>query len=208
MLNLKEIGVIVFSALLLGLIVSVVETWQKFYYITIIVLVIIMVNVLAKKVISYYLDSEVEIKPWNIERWWFKSHHRFKKPVPAGIFVPIILKILSLGYFNWFATMAFEVKAKTYRAAQRFGLYTFSEVSEFHIGLIAAAGVIANLALAVLGYLINVPDLARLSIYYAFFNMIPISELDGTKIFFGSVLIWSILAAITAIATFMALLVI
>ena len=94
MLNLKEIGVIVFSALLLGLIISVVETWQKFYYITIIILVIIMINVIAKKVISYYLDSEVEIKPWNVERWWFKAHHRFKKPVPAGIFVPIILKIL------------------------------------------------------------------------------------------------------------------
>jgi Zn-dependent protease len=42
-------------------------------------------------------------------------------------------------------------------------------------------------------------EFSRLSIYFAFFNMIPISDLDGNKIFFGSLILWSFLAALVLI---------
>ena len=208
MLNQKEIGVVLLLSIVLGLIISAVTTWERFYYIAVVVLVIIGINVIAKKVVGFYFDSEVEIKIWNVERYWIGKYTQFEKPIPAGILVPIFLKVFSFGYLNWLAVTTFDVKAKTYRAAKRFGLYTFSEMSEFHIGLIAAAGIVANLALGVIAYFVNVPDLARFSIYYAFFNMIPISDLDGSKIFFGSVLLWSLLAAIVVVGVFFALIII
>ncbi|MFH1612733.1 MAG: hypothetical protein ABIB46_03245, partial [bacterium] len=68
------------------------------------------------------------------------------------------------------------------------------------IAYIAAAGIFVNLLFAFLAYLIGFSEFAKLSIWFAFFNMIPISNLDGNKIFFGSKVLWSFLATITLIA--------
>ena len=56
-----------------------------------------------------------------------------------------------------------------------------------------------DICFAVLGYLVGFTEFARLNIFLAFFSMIPISDLDGNKIFFGSQIMWSFLAAITLI---------
>jgi len=81
-------------------------------------------------------------------------------------------------------------------------------MTEEHIGWIAAAGIAANLLFAVVGYLIGFSELARISIYFAFFNMLPLSDLDGNKIFFGSRILWSFLAALVLIGVGYALLLI
>ena len=76
-------------------------------------------------------------------------------------------------------------------------------MTEEHNGKIAATGIIANLFLALIFYFIggNFGVLfAKLNIWFAFFNMIPISDLDGNKIFFGNLVLWSFLAIITLIA--------
>ena len=161
---------------------------------------IILINISAKKILSFYLDSEIEIELWEVKRYGFKPKRHLKRAFPAGIFLPIITAVFSFGYFTWFNGLVFDVKAKVYRAARRFGLYTFSEMTEGHIGLIAAAGVFANLFFAIIGYLINLDEFAKLNIYYAFFNLIPLSDLDGNKIFFGSIVLWSFLVAISLIA--------
>src|SRR3989339_631242 len=104
----------------------------------------------------------------------------------------IISISITLGKLKWMASLVFEVKAKTYRAAKRYGVYSFSEMTEYHIALIAASGIIGNL--------IGFPDFSRINIYYAFFNLFPISDLDGNKIFFGSLILWSFITSITLIA--------
>ena len=134
-----------------------------------------------------------------MERYGFKAHHYFKRPFPIGIFLPIIVSLVSAGRLFWMAAMTFDVKPKIYRAAKRHGLYSFSEMTEFHIGLIAAAGVLINLLAAVIGYFLGFSEFARLNIYFAFFNMLPISDLDGNKIFFGNIVLWSFLAIIVLI---------
>ena len=97
------------------------------------------------------------------------------------------------------ASLVFEVKPKSYRAAKRHGLYTFSEMTEEHMGYIAAAGIFATLVFAVIGYLLGFTEFSKLSIYYALFNMFPISSLDGNKIFFGNIVLWSFLASLVVI---------
>ena len=204
MLNKKEIIVIAIVTLILAFTISLIETVEIFLYTLLAVFLVIIINITAKKVASFYLDSEIEIKLWEIKRYGFKANRHFKRPFPAGAFLPIISKIFLFPIHNfiWMASLVFNVKPKIYRAAKRHGLYSFSEMTESHLGLIASAGIIASLISAVIGYLIGFPDFARLSIYYAFFNMLPISELDGNKIFFGNIVLWSFLASIVLIGLF------
>lgn len=206
MLNKKEITWILIIIAVLSISISLIETWKTFWFMTLWLLIIILANVLSKKAMAYYLDSEIEIKPWEIKRYGFKPNREFKRPFPAGIFLPIIISALTFGNLIWMASLIFDVKPKIYKAAKRHGIYSFSEMTENQIGIIAAAGILANLVLAIIGYLAGFPVLTKLSIWYAFFNMFPVSDLDGNKIFFGNLVLWSFLASIVVIAVGYALL--
>jgi len=199
MLNLKEISSILIAVLVISLILGIFKSFNAFFYLFLAVFFVFAINILAKKISSFYLDSEIEIKLWEIKRYGFKPSSLFKKPFPAGILFPIIFAAITLGNFIWMASLCFEVKPKISRAAKRHGLYSYSEMTESHIGFIAGTGVIANLVFAVLGYFLGFPELSKLNILMAFFNMIPLSELDGNKIFFGSIVFWSLLAAIVLV---------
>jgi Zn-dependent protease len=91
------------------------------------------------------------------------------------------------------------------RAAKRFGFYSYSELTDFHNALIGAGGIIALLILSFISYFPGFEYLSRIAAFYAFWNMIPISKLDGTQIFFGSRALWTALAIITIIFTAYAL---
>lgn len=208
MLNKKELIAILVIGLILAFTISLIRSFEIFLYTLMVVFLVILINVFAKKVSAFYFDSDIEVKIWEVERYGFKPAWKFKRPFPAGAFFPIIFTALSLGYVNWMASLVFDVKSKIYRAAKRHGVYKFSEIPEFHLGLIAASGIAANLLFAVIGYLINFPEFTRLNIYYAFFNMIPLSSLDGNKIFFGNLVLWSFLASITFIGVLLAIFVI
>ncbi len=199
MFKKREIITILAAILIIGISVSLITTWQIFIYTLLAIFIAFLVNILAKKMMSYYLDTEIEIKFWEIKRYGFSPKKQFKKAFPAGIFMPIIVSVLSLGSLMWLASLVFDIKPKLYRAAKRHGLYSFSEITEYQIGLIAAIGVFANLAFAIMGYLAGWTIFAQLNIWLAFFNMIPVSDLDGNKIFFGNLVIWSFLASITLI---------
>jgi len=201
MFNKKEVVVLVVSALVLAFAVAFINlSWTVFLYSLISVFIILALNITAKKAMGYYVESEVEIKLWEMQRYGFKAHEYFKKAVPIGAILPVLLSIVTLGHFKWFASIVFEVKPKIHRAVKRHGLYNFSEMTEYHIGLIAAAGVLINLVAAVVAYLIGFTEFAKLSIFFAFYSMIPISDLDGNKIFFGSLTLWAFLASLTLIA--------
>jgi Zn-dependent protease len=198
MLNQKEISAILISTLTLGIIVSLIETWNIFFVTTGLILITILLNIISKKVTSFYLDTETEISLWEFKKFGYKKHHKFTKPIPAGILIPLVVKFFTVGIINWMACLTFEVKGKIYKAAKRHGLYSFSEVTESEMGWIGAAGIITNIFFAFLGYIMGYPLFAKLNITYAFFNIIPISNLDGSKIFFGNKLLWIILAITTS----------
>ncbi|MBU3906986.1 MAG: hypothetical protein KKA64_01915 [Nanoarchaeota archaeon] len=199
MLNKKEIVCILLAIVILGFSMSLWKGLSGILYTMLAISVLLAVNIVAKKIMAYYLESEAEIRLWEVQRYGFKPSRYFKKPFPAGALFPIVFSLISMGYVVWLASLVFEVKAKVYRAAKRHGLYSFSEMTEYHIGLIAAAGIFANLIIAVVGYLINQPEFAKLNIFFAFFNMLPLSDLDGNKIFFGSLILWSFLASVVLI---------
>ncbi|MFH1326586.1 MAG: hypothetical protein ABIH59_00475 [archaeon] len=199
MINSREFSYIILISIIFAFTISLLKSLEFFLYILLTVFLVIIINILAKKIASFILDSEIEVKLWEIKRYGFKPTSKLKKPFPIGAILPIIITTLSFGYVYWMASLIFDVKAKVYRAAKRWGLYTFSEMTEWHIGLIAAWGIVANLVFALIGYLIGFSDFARLNIYFAFFNLLPLGELDGNKIFFGSIILWSFLASLVLI---------
>lgn len=200
---LKEIIIILFASIILGFTISFPNTANVISSI-IYFLILITINILAKKAMSYYFEANTKIKFWSWERFWFTKKSHFKKPIPM-LWLPLILTIFTKGYFYWLGILGFDIEPKTERISRRHGLYRFTQMTDWHIGLIAASGVIANLLLGIIAYLIGFEPLAKFSIYYAAWSVIPISDLDGTKILFSSRILWFTITTITAIFLLFAL---
>jgi hypothetical protein len=213
MLNKKEIFLIsltiIIFAFLMNISASLIEDWQTFLFTLISFSIIVLGNIFAKKIMAFHLDSEIEMQLWETGKFPLVSS-KASKPFPMGAVLPIITKIIFFPFntFFWMASMVFEVKPRIFRGARRHGLYTFSDITEYHIGLIAASGIAINLIFSIIGYFLGFPLFSRLNMYYAFFNMIPLSELDGNKIFFGSKLLWSFLASLILIGMLFAIFII
>ncbi|MCX6747030.1 MAG: hypothetical protein NTU63_02750 [Candidatus Pacearchaeota archaeon] len=210
MVNKKEIAVIALIIILISVSSALLEDWKNLLYVFSSISIIVILNVAAKKFMAFQLDSEIEMKIWGIRRYGFKLGQHFKKAFPAGAFFPVLSKLIFFPFKNfvWMASLVFDIKPRIYKAAKRYGLYTFSEITEYHLGLIAMAGIVINLVSAIIGYFIGFPMFARLNIYYAFFNMLPISDLDGNKIFFGSLAMWGFLASLVLIGMLFAIFII
>lgn len=209
MFTKKEIFNIASASLVLGVVYSLgaknILEWQKMILPAIgLVTLVILINAIFKKISAYFFDTKIEIKLWEWKRYGYKPHQRMQKNFPFGFFMPLILKFLSVGLINWMAALTFEVKGTIYRAARKWQLYQYSEVTESEMALIAFSGIFMNLVFAVLGYLINAPMFAKLNLLYAFYNTIPLSNLDGSKIFFGEKTLWiftAIVASLSVVAS-------
>jgi hypothetical protein len=163
-------------------------------------MVIILSNVLGKKVIANTLDADVkhEILQWS--RYGLRPGSHLKNALPAGIIIPIIFTAISLGFLKIMTILSYETTALKRRAARRFGHYSFTEMTEWHNALVGAAGIAAVLLISLISYFIPfLEGLPRLAALYAFINLFPIFKLDGTHIFFGSRVLWTILAIISTI---------
>jgi hypothetical protein len=162
--------------------------------------IIFIVYIGAKKWTAYYLQAAVETKIWMFQRYGFKEKQYFKKLIPIGVILPFLVSVLTLGNFFWLAATQSDITARRSRVIKKHDFYSFSEMTEFHIGVIPAAGIFACIILAFIAYFFNLGELGRLSIFFACFNMIPVGNLDGTKVFFGSLILWFVLAAVSLIA--------
>lgn len=171
-------------------------------------LIIIFVNLSAKKFGAHSLDLAIENKIWFWQRFGYKPWQSFKKAIPAGVIIPIFLTAFSLGSLKMMSILSYETTALKKRVAKRFGRSSYTEMTSKHIALIGAAGIIAILLLSFITYWIpGLENLSKFAAFYAFWNIIPFSQLDGTKIFFGNRILWSVLAIITLILTSYALII-
>jgi hypothetical protein len=214
MINKKEGFIIALIIIIISISASlslnILSEFNTVLYTLLAVSIIVLANVFTKKIIAYRLDSQIEMNVWEIGKYGFTKDKNSKKPFPLGAFLPILSKIVLFPFksFVWMASLVFDIKPRIYRGAKRHGLYTFSEITESHLALIAASGIFINLIMSVVGYFLGFPLFARLNIYYAFFNMIPVSELDGNKIFFGNLILWSFLASLVLIGMLFAIFII
>lgn len=209
----KEIGQLITAVVILGFVSGFFELFtgdlNSFFIILGFSAIIIGVNILAKKIMASRLDADVEHEIWKMERFGLKTERHLNKSVLTGLIIPLFISIITLGSIKLMSILTYETRALKRRAAKRFGPYSFTEMTDYHNALVGSAGIIACLIITFITYwfpgdLLN--TLTKMSTFYAFFNLIPFSKLDGSQIYFGSRVLWSVLAVITLIFMLYALL--
>jgi len=130
---------------------------------------------------------------WGIERFWFSKSSKISKlsflgakfkSFKVGLIIPIIFSILSMGLIN-VATIA-HTKIKEI-SSQRAGK-KYTHLTDFEVARIHLAGPLACLLLAiVLSPLDSFNNLVEISKLIAIYSFVPLGNLDGTKILFGSI---------------------
>ncbi len=205
MISLKELGSLLLALIVLSF--SYAFLSRTLFLASLISFAIILaLTVLAKKVMAYYVEAEEETKLWTFQRFGFHTKNYLRTPFPIGVILSFILPLITLGTIPWLAVLESDVKGTSARAARRHDFYSYSEMTEWHIALISAAGIIVCFILAPIAYFLNFSILAKLSLFYAAFNLLPLGKLDGTRIFFGSKILYALLAAIGIIGLFYAFL--
>ena len=193
----KEISTIILGIFILSLAISF-KNPSIFYIALLSFTIIITLNIITKKIVGYFLEADVTIKFWSWYQYGFRKDSHFKNPLPMA-WLPLVLSLLTKGFFWWLAIIEFDVKPRTERVSRKHGLYRFTEMTDWHIAWIASWGVIVNLLVAIIGYILGFEFFARLSIYFATWSLVPIGSLDGNKIFFGSKGLWGTITTITLI---------
>lgn len=205
----KEVGtealLILFASVILTATFAIYSSFtnQKLFLILLFFVLIILVNIITKKIMAYYFESKIKVKMWEVYQYWFTTKAHFNRPLPM-IWLPPILAFLAKGMVRWIPVLEFDITPRVERVTRRHGLYRFSEMTEWHVAIISAIGIIANLIFAIIVYLFTiwVPGLemlAKLNIYYACWSLLPISSLDGSKILFGSKILWFALGIVALI---------
>jgi hypothetical protein len=157
---------------------------------------IIVISVSIKKLKASTYAINIEHKIWEFQRWGYYKRSQFPKPIPFGLIFPFILGLFSLGMLKPFTFLQFDfedspskraVKSTGQRKAER-----KDYMAEEDYGYTAAWGFYSVLALAIIGGILSQfgfpefgSDLAKFSIYFGLWNIVPFGQLDGSRLFYG-----------------------
>jgi hypothetical protein len=157
-------------------------------------IIILFTSILAKKIASEYYCISIEHRFWEFQRFGFYSRSQFDKPLNSGLIFPFFISLFSLGEFKMFTFLQFDAKnIPEKRILKERGYKRKTEINDSDLGFTSAWGFFSLIILAIIGPIIDFTELSKYSIYFGLWNMIPFSNLDGTKLFFGSVLTWAVL---------------
>ncbi|MDD5193938.1 MAG: hypothetical protein PHF67_05135 [Candidatus Nanoarchaeia archaeon] len=157
-------------------------------------ILVVLTSILTKKIIGNIRCIEIEHSVWKFQRWGWYLRSYFKKPFPIGLALPFFLSIFSLGIIKPLAILQFDAKnIPEKRILRRVGRIRKMEINEYDLSITAASGFYALLVLSIIGIIFKYPELAKYSVYYGIWNMIPFGGLDGTKLFFGNAYHWIVL---------------
>jgi len=191
----REILIVILASIVLALAYAFKDT-QILWKAALSFFIILSINILVKKAIGYHYETNVRTKFWTWQQFGFRKDFKFKKPIPM-LWLPLIITLFTKGYFLWLGILEFDFEAKTERVSKRHGLYRFTQVTEWHMAVIAVFALMANLIVAIISYIAGFELISKLSIYFIAWSVIPIGRLDGARIFYGSRGLW-IISFITA----------
>ncbi len=145
-------------------------------------------------------DARSEYEIWRMKRFWFSGET--KKGVPIGIIFSIIFTLGSLGKF-FFAAIGIHnlTEYKSSRVGRKQATLNYFEEAQ-----IVAMGILSSLFLAIIGVIVGIifnidmTKFVNINFFIALFNMLPLSQLDGAKIFFGSIFLYIFIALFVIVA--------
>jgi len=152
---------------------------------------VILASVFAKKLAGHFLEVDVETEIWDFRRYWFAERHKLKNPVPLGILIPLFIYMFSYGAFKWLAVLQTEFKSKITKKIRKRKPWSFPEMREIDVALICFSGILSSIVIALVAFAFS-KEISLISLLYAFFNLLPIGKLDGTRLFFSSRIIYFI----------------
>jgi hypothetical protein len=210
-----EISTLIFAGLIMSVVISFSSSNRGISLVEIpvailISLIILAVAIFSKRFTAKKIDTKINFSFWKWQRYWFSKGSYLKKPFSIGVLLSLLLLVLSVGKIKFLALLQFDTKALVSKVVKQYGKKRFSTVTEWDKALISFYGLIAILLLAVITKFIPqtifpFKELAKYSAFYAICNMIPIGDLDGAKIFFGSRPLYIFSLILTIIACLIAL---
>jgi len=189
MFNKKEVISILIAALVLGYLSSFKTlTWIGWLAAAGLALAVLFVHHLGQKFTALFYDCSTESSLWTVRQYSFKKSGHFKFDFPMWAALPIFLvwiTSIAASPLKWLAITTFDATPLPSRVHRK-----YAELTDWDLALIAAGGLFFNALLAIVSQLLGWNSFAMLNVYFMIFNLIPFSNLDGGKIFFGSVMLW------------------
>ncbi len=167
------------------------------------VTLVVLVHYFGHKWAARRYGTDVVHKVWGIRRYGLHARAHFPIKIhlwditvipmnsfPLGSVLAVIISFLSNGGFFFTAVESFDIKSDEYTRLGRWRL----KVLEREIARIAFAGPAFNIIFAFILKSFNTSEmfnqLILISCLYALYHMVPWSQLDGAKIFFGSIYLY------------------
>jgi hypothetical protein len=205
--NKKEIRNIIVVSLVLGFVFSFrnwghgasfsynIGIYNWFHYF-IAALIVLLIYQGAHKLAANAHGCKSRFHIWGINRYWVFTRSKISNlkifgkkfsSLKIGIVLPLLFVFLSNGFIKFCAIASSEIsEVRLKRIGKK-----FKNVTDFEIATIHLMGPLTILVLALL--LNNFPSFGKIveiSYLLAIYSMLPLSELDGAKIFFGSPLLY------------------
>lgn len=175
----------------------------NFLRVSVSVALVVLVHYFGHKWIARRYNTDVVHKIWSIRRYGFATRAHFPIKIhfmnltvvpihsfPLGAVLAVVVSFLSNGKFFFTPVEAIDIKSGERKRLGRWRL----KVLERESARIAFAGPAANMLFAFVLQLFNksgmFDQIILISCVYALYHMIPWSQLDGAKIFFGSIYIY------------------
>lgn len=163
---------------------------RNFLQVAIGVTLVVLVHYFGHKWSARRYGTDVVHKIWSVKRYGLATKAHFRVGIPLGSIFAVIISFLSNGKFFFTAVEAFDIKGEEYSRIGRWRL----KVLEREVARIAFMGPLFNIIFAFLLQSFNksgmFDQLILISCLYALYHMIPWSQLDGAKIFFGSLYLY------------------
>ena len=194
MFEKKEVLQLILAVLLITYLIMFSDfTLVNFFVSLVFAFLLLVPHVIAHKIAAEYYLAESKFKFFEWKRFWFFEDSEFKNPVPIWIILPVLAVFLTQGIVKIFTIETCDI---TWKAERRIGRW-FVQLQEHEIASIALAGPIVNLFFAFIGGvmfsitgLVLMKQFAILNAWFAFFSLLPIGSLDGTKVLFGGMGRW------------------
>ena len=192
----QELLHILITLFMLGLVfgfndgsVSFDMTQWFFNFVTMFVLAafFFLVRLWVQKKVGNFYDALVEYRLWITRRYGIKKHQIFRRPLPVGLLLSLLVTFVSLGKLYVTALGHIIITPKLSRIGRK-----SAQVTEYEESLIAFSGIATHLGwLTLLSWFSRVVAIdfsaaILINAVMLFFLLIPLPPLEGGLIFFGS----------------------
>lgn len=161
----------------------------NFLLVIIAVSVSVLLGYVAIKKAAEKIGCETEYEIWSVKRWGFEPEKKFKKKfsLPLGVILPLLITLLSngLGYFPVVGSHKLT-EDKIKRVGKIFSKLTGYERTIILLSSTLTYLVLFFLFLFLSRFGIDFSVFIRVNMWLALFSLLPLPNLDGAEMLFGS----------------------